>query len=420
MSDREGDNDESGSESGYDGDERRRRHEENSDSYESDSSEDGRHEDQEDSANEIDDLDNVDISKMTLCASHKPGSMTRDCQSCSSALAFIDKGIVPRLLASNAGSDLLARYANRCDQVKPTLNLSDSVLALGKQTFTKGQFRDKKIYAKMVKKFLTLPPSQNKDLTIDLLAEDLFQKYRKVKKFSNIFKFQSDMQSCHKNLRLSQRVIFSMIDNTNDELASLRELGEKVGLEFPDDPPLRTGTSVPRDTRQLSDNLHIQSDKGIFPIPSLDAFFQLMLDEGKEVSKENKEMLNNIFKEYRIKCGGNFIYLFKKFSTFLNNMDDKQIFYVDMYSHADAGVRELQRERMATLFKTNIRDDILSESSSKKKEEENKKDPEGLFGGDFYLSYLVCCYHCYSENSYFQETRILRPLSAAPQRVTMS
>ena len=219
MSDRDGDNYESGSESGYDDDGRRSSsHDGRSNSDESDSSDDDHNGDQQDSTNKRHDLDNVDISKLTLCASHKPGSMTRDCPSCSSALTFIDKRLAPRLLASNPGSDLLARYANRCDQVKPTLKLSDSVLALGKQTFTKGQFRDKKIYAEMVKKFLTLPPSQNKDLTVDLLAEDLFQKYRKVKKFSNIFKFQNDMQACHKNLRLSQRVIFSMIDDTNDEL----------------------------------------------------------------------------------------------------------------------------------------------------------------------------------------------------------
>ena len=88
---------------------------------------------------------------------------------------------------------------------------------------------------------------------------------------------------------------------------------------------LRTGTSVPRDTRQLADNLHIQGDKKVFPIPSLEAFYQLMADEGKEVSRDNKEMLNNIFKEFRIKSGGSFIYLFKKFSSYLNNMDDKQI-----------------------------------------------------------------------------------------------
>ena len=36
-------------------------------------------------------------------------------------------------------------------------------------------------------------------------------------------------------------------------------------------------------------------------------------------------------------------------------MDDKEIFYMDMYSHADAGFRELQRERMASLFKSNLR-----------------------------------------------------------------
>ena len=408
MSDRERDYDGSGSEYEYEDDDgRRESHDDSSGSDERESSDDDHNgnEDQhrEEPANESGDLDNMDISKLTLCASHKPGSMTRDCQSCSSGLAIIDKRLVPRLLASNPGSDLLARYANRCDQVKQTLNLSDSVLALGKQTFTKGQFRDKKIFGEMVKKFLTLPQSQNKELTIDILTEDLFQKYRKVKRFSNIFKFQSDMQSCHKNLRLTQRVIFSMIDDTNDELASLRELGEKVGIEFPDVPPLRTGTSVPRDTRELADNLHIKSDKKVFPVPSLDSFYKLMTDEGKEVSKQNRDMLDNIFTEYRIKSGGNFIHLFKKFSSFLNNMDDKEIFYTDLYSHADAGVRELQRERMATLFKSNIRDDILNESSSKKKEDEHKKDPEGLFGGDFYLSYLVFFVYL---KIYFQETRI--------------
>ena len=387
MSDRERDRHESGSESGDgdDGDERRRS-DHSTDSSEYDSSDDSAAGSQ---ADENGDFDNMDISKLILCKSHKPGSMTRDCPTCSSGLTIIDKRLVPRLLASNPGSDLLARYANRCDQIKPTLNLSDSVLALGKQTFTKGQFRDKKIYAEMVKKYLTLPQSQNKDLTIDISTEDIFQKYRKVKKFANIFKFQSDLQSCHKNLRLSQRVILSMIDDTNDELSSLLEFGEQSGMQFSDDPPLRTSSSVPRDTRQLKNNLHIKSDKNVFPLPSLDAFYNIMAHEGKEVSEENKEMLTNIFKEYRISSGGKFVQLFKKFSSYLNNMDDKEIFYMDMYSHADAGVRELQRERMASLFKTGIRDDILADSSSKKKEEENKKDPEGLFGGDFYLSYLV-------------------------------
>ena len=332
---------------------------------------------------------NVDISKLSLCASHKPGSMTRECQSCCEALTIVDKRRIPELLAREPGSDLLSRYANRCDQVKSTLSLSDSVLALGKQTFTKGQFRNKKIFAEMTKKYLTLPQSQNKDLTLDIMTEDLFTKYRKTKKFSNLFKFQSDIQSCHKNLRLSQRVVLSMIDDTNNELTTLREFGVSAGLQFSVDPPLRTGTGVPRDTRQLLNHLQISSNSEVFPRPSLDSFFQLMANENNEVSDLNKEFLINILKEYRIAVGSKFIQLFNKFASFLNSMDDKEIFYMDMYSHADAGFRELQRERMASLFKSNIRDEILEESSSKRKEEDNKKDPQGLFGGDFYLSFFL-------------------------------
>ena len=365
-----------------------------------------------------DQIPKVDFSKLSLCASHKPGSMTRECKSCCEALNIVDKRRIPELLAREPGSDLLSRYANRCDQVKPTLSLSDSVLALGKQTFTKGQFRDKKIFAEMTKKYLTLPQSQNKDLTLDIMTEDLFKKYRKTKKFNHVFKFQGDMQASHKNLRLSQRVVLSMIDDTNNELTTLREFGVSAGLQFSVDPPLRTGTGVPRDTRQLLNHLHISSDSEVFPRPSLDSFFTLMAEENKEVSDENKEYLINILKEYRFDMGSKFIQLFKKFASFLNSMDDKEIFYMDMYSHADAGFRELQRERMASLFKSNIRDEILEESSSKRKEEDNKKDPQGLFGGDFYLSFS--CFNCNSENFYFQETRSSNPPSAAPPRMTMS
>ena len=35
---------------------------------------------------------------------------------------------------------------------------------------------------------------------------------------------------------------------------------------------------------------------------------------------------------------------------------------------------------MVTVFKANIREEILAESSTSRKEQENRKDPRGLFG----------------------------------------
>ena len=73
----------------------------------------------------------VDLSKLHLCPSHEAGSMTRDCGKCYAALAIIpDLNIIQKLTTGAGTSGLLSRYAGRCDQVKPTIELSDNVIEL--------------------------------------------------------------------------------------------------------------------------------------------------------------------------------------------------------------------------------------------------------------------------------------------------
>ena len=76
-----------------------------------------------------------------------------------------------------------------------------------------------------------------------------------------------------------------------------------------------------------------------------------------------------------------------------------------LYGHADAGLRELIRERLANLFKSDLRTEILSASSSKKREEEDKEDPKGLFGGVLFPPILILT----SEHFYFQVTKTSGP-----------
>ena len=332
-----------------------------------------------DEEGQADRIEEIDLSNASFCSIHKPGEMTRDCATCSAALAAIKPKIADQLLASGPSSDILSKYSKgRCDEVKPTLSLSDNVFRLAKNIFTKGAFRDKKAFPEITKNFLTLPQSQHRELTADIRAEDIFQRYRKEKRFTSIFKFQGEMQHCLQTLRISQRPMFSMIEETNSELISLRKFGEEVGLIYKENAPLRTGDFVPRDIRKIPNNLSIDTSAGLYPTPDPAKLFSMDLN-----SPEGHTAIKKHISEYRNDCGIRFIQLHDQFAKFLNKQDDRQIFWADLYSNADAGFRELIRERLANLFKSDLRTEILSASSSKKREEDDKKEPpKGLFGGD--------------------------------------
>ena len=65
-------------------------------------------------------IEEIDLSNASFCSIHKPGEMTRDCATCSAALAAIKPEIADQLLASGPSSDILSKYSmGRCDEVHP-------------------------------------------------------------------------------------------------------------------------------------------------------------------------------------------------------------------------------------------------------------------------------------------------------------
>ena len=129
----------------------------------------------------------VDISKLHLCTSHAAGAMTRDCSMCAAALSLIrDPNVIQKLTTGAGPSGLLSRYAGRCDQVKPTIILSDSVIDLAHSMITQGQFRAKNAWADVVKDYLTLPAAQHERLSQDIVLEGVFNKFRSDKRYKNL------------------------------------------------------------------------------------------------------------------------------------------------------------------------------------------------------------------------------------------
>ena len=277
----------------------------------------------------------------------------------------------------NGGDDSedlsLDRYAGRCDDVKPTVSLSDNVVKLAHEMITKGQFRDKKDWDKIVRKFLTLPTSQHERLSKDIKLEDVFDKFKDDSRYKNLFKYHEEARDALKSLRIAQRPALCIIQRVNKELNFLRKAGEKSGMTYPEEAPPRSGSFVPRDNRNVPDKLKYESTEQMFPTPDLTTFaakFQL----GNEAITDLERILAN----FRTDIGNKYLSLYDNVSAAFNDIDDYLIFHTDLYSHCDAAFRDLLRDRMASIFKAPVKTEILTRSSTKKL----KVKPEGLYGGE--------------------------------------
>ena len=91
----------------------------------------------------------------------------------------------------------------RCDETVPTMSISDEVLDTVADILSQGQFKGRSTWHEVVKKYLVLPQSQHDKLTDDLKSEDVFNKFRKQKRFNAVFKYQGEVRDYLKNLCLS-------------------------------------------------------------------------------------------------------------------------------------------------------------------------------------------------------------------------
>ena len=321
----------------------------------------------------------VDLKSFHFCKTHQPGEMRRSCQDCSNALRVIsDKSLISRLFASvndktaSSASGMKSRFKGRCDQVIPTMSLSEEMMDTAKDLLNKGKFTSKSAWNEVVKKHLVLPDHQHDALSGDLKSEDVFNKFRKDRRFKNIFKYQAEIRDCLKFYRIAERPVFSVVDILNSQLTSLREFGEDIGLKYPESAPPRSGdVSVPRHARTVADNLEFSSaaDALSIPVELLDSI------DWSRVHNDDKDKIIDAMEEYRVTMGKKFVSLYSSISDAINNMEDLMIFHFDLWSHCDASMKELLRSKLACLFRNDVRSEILSSLNSKP-----DKDG-GIFGG---------------------------------------
>ena len=266
------------------------------------------------------------LSKVILCAKHKSGFMVpHSCTTCATALGLIkDPAIVKKLVLNTkpSGSTLVSRYSGRCDTVDPTLVLSSDTIQNALNIFTKGVFKDHRQWAEVIKKYLCLPAEQHELLNLDIQQEGILNQFKKEPRFQNIFRYGSELAKWLKNLRLSNRPLFCLMERVNIDIDFARFLAEQAGISFPDpdDAPPRIGVNVPRNGRKVLDSLRYLEYKDIFPVPDISEFTDMLPEEAAEA-------LVVVFENYRISFRNQFMKLYNSYAAHLNASDDWLIFY---------------------------------------------------------------------------------------------
>ena len=88
-------------------------------------------------------------------------------------------------------------------------------------------------------------------------------------------------------------------------------------------------------------------------------------------------MIFDFVEGYRASVGRKIFDFYLAVAANLNNIEDLLVFYFDLLSHSDASMKEVIRSKLASLFKGDIRDDILNSIKSAE-----KSNSTGIFGGD--------------------------------------
>jgi hypothetical protein len=323
------------------------------------------------------------IPGLTFCPTHKPGQMLEVCLTCRAVLGMVRPSVAKQLLIPNQSTAAVHRYASRSDEQAPSLTLPDSVVELAENVFNSGTYKSKAHWTDLVKKFLTLPPEQHERLVKDLEMEPLFRAYQSDQRFRYVFKYRKELGDALKSLRITQRVIFDVVNVVDGHIPKMRQLGVEAGLAFPDVAPPRENSKVPK---QLLNSLAVASTEKLFPLPELSDILEGVSedipDDDLAQIKRNWVVLGDELSDYRKSCVDHFVKLFSSAAETANMIDDGFAFYTDMYGHVDASIRELLRSKMANLFKSDYRPDVLGKHKAVASSSRGKEKPLGLLGGE--------------------------------------
>ena len=178
-----------------------------------------------------------------LCSEHGNSLKPDICNACNNLGRLIVPDVMTELTKASAEATeegeipSASRRFSRSDEHPPSLIFSADSLDLAVKVFGLGEFKSPKYFEELTKGWLFLPEAQNSVLTGDISMETLFKKYENHPMFSDIFIFKNQVSKCHRDLRVSFRILILVQDKLDNILEKGRQAAKKLGFVFPDTPP---------------------------------------------------------------------------------------------------------------------------------------------------------------------------------------
>ena len=109
-------------------------------------------------------------------------------------------------------------------------------MELATKVFSLGRYKTPKYFEELTKGWLFLPQAQNDLLAGNITMENLFKKYEKDPNFSHIYNFKNEVSKCHRDLRITVRILILVQAELDRILEDGRVAAKKMGFVFPDQP----------------------------------------------------------------------------------------------------------------------------------------------------------------------------------------
>ena len=175
---------------------------------------------------------------MLLCSVHQNDLVPATCSVCKHMTHIIKGDMAKQLVVDGTviptASERLLR--KRSDQTEVTLTFTEEELALADKIYSQGMFK-RGHFDELAKKFLFLPPEQNRLLGQNIETEDLFKPYEHESRYQHIFKYKNQVLSVLRQLRISTRPLVLALSHATELARHVRKSGEKFGYTYPEVAP---------------------------------------------------------------------------------------------------------------------------------------------------------------------------------------
>ena len=177
-----------------------------------------------------------------LCSTHGNSLRPDICNACNHLGKIIQPSMMSELTKTSEELEegeipSASKRFSRADEVPPTLIFSASSMELAAKVFSLGRYKSPKYFEELTKGWLLLPSAQHDLLNGNISLENLFKKYEHDNKFSHIFSFKNQAAKCHRDLRITIRILIIVQDHLDKLLLEGKAAARKLGFVFPVSPP---------------------------------------------------------------------------------------------------------------------------------------------------------------------------------------